>query len=256
MKRKLIYAGLLSTFLFSSSQALPLINGEIYAGYMSQDPTGWIQYKGNAKNDLGLDREGSYFVKAKLELPIILIPNLYLQFVNMDFSGSGRLQRTITIDNKTYTAGANITTDLKMDRYDVGIYYNVPMVNELTAGIVDLEAGINIRIIDFEAKVSDGTRTAKADAVIPLPLLYAGAEIKPPIVDFVSFMAEGKGIRYSDNYYYEFSAELRFKPVGLLVTDPFLAVGYRYERLKIDDIDGNYGDIRIKQPYIALGLMF
>jgi len=174
----------------------------------------------------------------------------------MEFSGSGKLQKTITIDDTTFTANQNISSDLNLDHYDIGIYWNVPFLNLFTAGAIDLEAGINLRIIDFEAKVSDGTRTADASVTIPIPLLYAGAKISPPVFNFVSLVVEGKGIKYDDNYYYDLSAEVRFKPTGLMVLDPFIAIGYRYERLRIDDIDDTFADIKIKQPYIAAGIMF
>jgi outer membrane protein len=260
MRKSLLFSGLLSLGLLTSSNAIPLVDGEFYGGYISQDPSGWFQYKGTGvdiEKDLGLGREGSYFVKAKLEPSIPFVPNIYLQFINMDFSGTGYLQREIEIDGKKYLAGQRVYTDLKMDHYDIGLYYNVPFINTLTAGIVDLEAGLDVRIIDFEAKVTDdANRTAVASATIPLPLLYVGAEIKPPVINFVSVVAEGKGIKYSNNYYYEFSAEVRFKPAGLMVVDPFVAVGYKYERLRVDDIDSTYSDIKIKQPYIAAGILF
>jgi outer membrane protein len=260
MKKSLLLAGLLSTTILTSSNALPLLEGEIYSGYINQDPAGWLQYKGtpvDLNNDLGLGEEGSYFIKSKLNVPIPLIPNIYLQYVNMDFSGTSRLERNITIDNKTYTVGTTVSTDLKLDHYDIGFFYNVPIVDQLSAGFVNMEAGIDVRIIDFEAKVTDGRQVAQTSATIPLPLLYAGFDVYIPNVDFVSLQFEAKGIKYSDNYYYELSSELRLQPVlGMIQAKPFLAVGYRIERLRIDDIDDTYADIRIKQPYIAVGLTF
>jgi len=63
--RKLLLAGLISGFAISTANAVPLFNGELYGGYISQDPSGWLQYKGtpvDLEKDLGFDEEGSYFI--------------------------------------------------------------------------------------------------------------------------------------------------------------------------------------------------
>ncbi|RUM60465.1 MAG: hypothetical protein DSY53_00615 [Persephonella sp.] len=85
-------------------------------------------------------------------------------------------------------------------------------------------------------------------------MLYAGLTINP--FNFLSIVGEAKGITYNDNYYYDFSGELRFKFINAVVFKPFISLGYKIERLRIDDIDNTYGDIRIEQPYVSFGINF
>lgn len=253
MTKKFITGLGLSLAIFGFSTALPLVNGEISVGYMQQKPNGWLQYDGDTvdlKKDLGFDDENKGFVKAKLELPIPLIPNIYLQYIPMDFKGDRNT--TFRFDGKTFTG--NVHSEVTLDHYDIGLYYNVPMISAMTSNVFDAEVGLIVRVIDFEAKVSDGTNSSKTDFTAPIPMLYAGLTINP--FNFLSIVGEAKGITYNDNYYYDFSGELRFKFINAVVFKPFISLGYKIERLRIDDIDNTYGDIRIEQPYVSFGINF
>lgn len=235
------------------ANAVPLFDGELSVGVMKQKPDGWLKYRGNSvdlKNDLGFDDETKFFAKAKIEHPIPLLPNIYLQYIPMDFKGN--TTKTFTFDNKTYSR--NVHTEVQLDHYDIGFYYNIPMVSAMTSGVFDAEVGLLLRIVDFEAKVSDGTNSSSKSLTAPIPMLYGSVTVAP--IDLVSVVVEGKGIRYSDNYYYDFSGELRLTPFNAVVMKPYIAVGYKIERLRIDNADDVYSDIKIKQPYFSVGINF
>lgn len=241
------------TLVLSVANAVPLFDGELSVGVMQQKPDGWLNYRGSTvdlRDTLGFDDKTKFFAKAKIEHPIPFLPNLYLQYTPMDFDGD-RIT-AFTFDRKTYVG--RVHTELQLDHYDIGFYYNLPMVSTMTSGVFDAEVGLFIRVIDFQAKVSDGVRTSTADFTAPIPMLYGSLTINP--IEFVSIVAEGKGITYNDNYYYDFSGEVRLTPFSAVVMKPFISFGYKIERLRIDDIDDVYSDIRIKQPYVAMGISF
>ncbi|WP_457644214.1 TIGR04219 family outer membrane beta-barrel protein [Persephonella sp.] len=244
--------------LFGVSQAVPLFEGEISAGYIKQKPSGWVQYKGDQidlKDDLNLGDETSYFFRAKFEHPVPVLPNVILQYMKMDFSGTGTLTRSFRFGNQVFNISDTINSYVKMDHYDVTLFYNLPFIGLATAGILDVELGLNVRVLDFEASVETLTVNETATATVPIPMVYCGIEISP--VSLFSLKAEGRGIAYGGHSYYDFNGELRIKPITIpMAVDFFVGLGYRYERLKIDDIDDISADIKIKQPYITAGLLF
>lgn len=100
---KKTFSALAVLSLFGLSQAVPLFEGEISAGYIKQKPSGWVQYKGDQvdlKDDLNIGDEDSYFFRAKLEHPVPVLPNVAFQYMKMDFSGTGRITRSFRYGNQ------------------------------------------------------------------------------------------------------------------------------------------------------------
>ncbi|WP_457641474.1 TIGR04219 family outer membrane beta-barrel protein [Persephonella sp.] len=258
--KKSIFSFLGIFSIFGVSQAVPMIEGEVSAGYIQQKPSGWVQYKGDqvdVKDDLKIGDEDSYFFRAKLEHPVPLLPNIAFQYVKMDFSGTGRITKSFRYGNKVVTVGDTVYSNIKMDHYDVTLFYNLPFVGLATAGILDIEFGLNVRVLDFKANVKTETSAIDETASVtaPIPMIYGAIEISP--ISLLSIKAEGKGVAYNGNSYYDLSGELRIKPITIpLAVDFFIGLGYKYERLKIDDIDDVSTDIKIKQPYVTAGLLF
>jgi len=240
-----------------SAYAVPGIDGEISAGYIKQDISGWVNYKGteaDIDNDLKIGTENSFFIRAKLEHPVPLLPNIKLMYERMRFSGDGRVQRSFTFGNVTVNVNERVQTKLDLDHYDIVLFYNLPFINMLQ--VIDGEVGLNIRVIDFYGKVRDVDQNQEDSTsfLVPIPMLHGSLEIKP--VDLFSFLIEANGIAYQGHHYYDVSGELRIKPVKTPVANLFIGFGYKYEKLKIDDIDDTSADIKIKQPYAQLGLLF
>jgi len=253
MFKKFILGLTSSLIALNISTAIPLMDGEVSVGYIQQKPDGWLQYKGDRidlKDNLGLDNENKFFAKAKIEHPIPLLPNIYLQYTPMKFTGDKI--NVFRFDNKVFAG--NVHTELQLDHYDIGFYYNVPMLSALTANVFEAELGLIIRIIDFQAKVSTVGQSSTTDFTAPIPLLYGSLTINP--FEFLSIVGEAKGISYNSNFYYDFSGEVRYQPVSAVVFKPFVAVGYKLERLRIDNVSDVYSDIKIKQPYISIGISF
>ena len=221
------------------------IEGSIGVWY--QDPEGYISYKGDrldVDRDLRYDKKTKAFGRVKIDAPLIL-PNIYLMATPSKFSGT--VQRNFTFGGQSFNANAYY--ELKIDHYDIALYYGVPGLRLLTAGILNVEFGLNARIIDFSAKVVQGQRSASKSATIPVPMVYAGVQISP--VRLVSLEGEFRGITLGSNRYYDTIGRLKVRFFG----PAFVAGGYRQEELKID-----YSDIRskvkINGPFVEAGLQF
>lgn len=247
-----------------SSFALPGLELDVSAGAVGQKPEGVIQYpvpKGDVidiKKDLGLGDETKVFGRVKFEHFLPIIPNIYVQYMPMEFTGSGNIQKNITYGNITFSTNAKVDSNIKLDRFDLGLYWGIPFSGLLTAGILDPEVGINVRVIDFKGTVTGtdilGRQTTESkSATIPVPMVYAGLGVKPPMVP-VSFRGELRGISYSKAKYYDWSVEGRVKPLPMAPV--YISAGYRYEKLKIEDISDIYTNLTVKGPFFMIGASF
>jgi outer membrane protein len=253
--RKFAFWGgtLISLFVFLSPLTASAMGIEAAVGGWRQDPSGDIGYKGeplSVENDLKYDAESRAFARVKIDMPL-LIPNVYLMATPVKFEGDGSKNIGFTFGDKTFAANAPFSSSLKMDHYDVALYYGIPFLKTATLGMLNAEAGLNVRIFDVKAEInqpSTGISESKS-AVVPVPMLYLGAQLKP--VKYLSLEAEVRAIAYSSNHYYDLIGRLKVQPFGPL----FIAGGYRYEEVKVDQSDVK-ANIALKGPFLELGLVF
>ncbi|HUI44978.1 MAG TPA: TIGR04219 family outer membrane beta-barrel protein [Nitrospirota bacterium] len=236
-------------------KAFAFFGVEAGVGYWRQAPSGTLEYKGDSldlKNDLNLGDKNQVFARVKIELPLVL-PNIYLMATPMSFSGTNQLTRPITFGNTTFDANTPIQTKLKMDHYDVALYYPIPLLKTATAGILNAELGLNARQIIFDGsitgKVLGVTETSSKSVTLYVPMIYAGVQVKP--VSAFSIEGEIRGIAYGSNHYYDYIGRLKVMPFGPL----FISGGYRSEQIKIDQSDVKT-DAKFSGPFVEAGVIF
>ncbi len=261
MKKILIFLSVICGISFS----VPFINIEASVGVWNEDPKGYIQYPSNEGNtidierDLGLEKETKISAKVKIELPII--PKIYLQYTDMEFSGRGNVNN-VRFGN--YRFNATVNSNVRAKQYDVGLYYNIPIVQTLSFGTVDPELGVVVKVIDFEATLSGqatevitgqtGQFTEKVSKTVPIPLGYAYLGVNFPFLFGV--WGELKGIKYNNNYFYEYAVGLRVRPLDFGVGHIFVEGGYRYQRLRLKDVADISSDIKIGGLFANIGIGF
>ncbi len=244
------------TVLFISPVRTYALGLEVAAGYWNQAPSGDLQYSGvlgegtnlNLKEDLNYNSKARAYIRIKADLPLFL-PNIYFMATPMKYEGQGSKDFKITFGDKEFKTGASFNSVLKADHYDIAVYYSLPFLNTATAGSLNVELGLNLRIIDFEASISQGAQSESVNYTLPIPMVYAGVQLKP--VDLFSIEAELRGITYGSNSYYDLIARMKVKPVGPV----FIAGGYRYEKIKIDHNDVK-ASMEFKGPFIEAGVSF
>jgi outer membrane protein len=237
------------SLLVLPGSAFAFLGLEVGVGYWKQDPSGTLEYQGTSldlKNDLKFDSKYKPYARVKAELPLIL-PNIYLMATPMEFSGTGN--KTVTFGGQNFTAGFD--SKLKMDHYDIALYYPLPFIKTASLGVLNAELGINARIINFEGTLHQPTTGISTSKKLTLyvPMIYAGIQVKP--TSSFSIEAEGRGIAYSSNHYYDIIGRLKVMPAGPL----FIGAGYRYESIKIDASDVK-ADIKFTGPFVEAGLVF
>jgi outer membrane protein len=257
MKRVRLYAACL---IVLSMIAIPYrafaLGLEAGVGYWKQTPTGSVSYSPNAapgpndtldfKNDLNYESKNSAFVRVKAELPLIL-PNIYFMATPMSFEGDGKKNVQFTFGGTTFNANVPFQSKVKMDHYDLALYYT--FLNMVSLGKINLDLGLNARMIKFEASVTQGATTESKSLSPVVPMVYAGLLIKP--IKAFSIEGEARGIAMGANHYYDFIGRVKIKPIGPV----YIAAGYRSEDVKID-INDVKSTLKVAGPFVEAGVSF
>lgn len=247
--KAVLVVSLLSFILFP--QTASAIGLEAAAGIWSQDPGGDIAYKGatlSLKDDMKYGSKTKFFGRAKIDMPLI-IPNIYLMATPMSFDGSGSKNINFIFGNKTYTGNVPFTSELRLNHYDIAFYYGIPFIKTATLGKLNIDGGLNVRVMDLKAEVTQGGVDEFKSLMFPVPMVYIGAQVKP--ISKLSIEGEIRGIAYSSNHYYDLIGRAKYKFFG----PAFIGAGYRYEDIKVDQEDV-IGNLRFIGPFAEAGVEF
>lgn len=253
--KALICAALLASAVIPGEAAA--IGIEAAVGVWSQEPQGNLSFKGdnlNLGDNLRYSEETRLSGRVKIDMPL-LIPNIYLMATPMEFAGTGQKDVSFVFGDQTFAANTPFSSKLRLDHYDVGLFYSLPFLKTATLDLLNVELGINARMVDLKATMSQSSPVPgiafqeSESAFLVVPMLYAGVQLEP--VKWFSAEAEFRGIVYSGNYYYDVIGRGKIKPFGPL----FIAGGYRYEHVKIDDDDLNVR-AELMGPFGEVGVEF
>ncbi len=254
MKKLVFWGGILCLALMSFTPSNASAMGiEAAVGIWMQEPSGDIGYKGaslSVENELKYDTTSKVFGRVKIDMPLVF-PNIYLMATPMKFDGNGSKNTNFTFGDKTFVGNVPFSSSLKLDHYDLALYYGIPFLKTATLGMFNVEVGLNARIIDGRAEINQPSTgiTESESFTLPVPMIYLGAQFNP--VKFLALEGEARGIAYSSNYYYDFIGRLKVQPFGPV----FAAGGYRYEAVKIDNSDVK-AKTTFKGPFLELGVAF
>jgi outer membrane protein len=226
------------------------IGFEVAAGGWYQDPSGTLAFGPippndflDLEDDLGYDEEMNFLGRVKLDIPFI--PTIYAVATPMKFDGD--VSSSFTFGGQSFTAGAS--SEMKLNQYDIALYYGLPFLETATMGVFNIDLGLDVKIIDFSVEVEQGAIREEENFTLPVPLVYIGMQLKP--LDYLAFEAEGRGIAFEGDHYYDLIGRVKVKPFGPF----FIAGGYRYQDLDFDE-DGVIVDEEIGGPFVEAGLEF
>jgi outer membrane protein len=230
---------------------------EFSLGAWYQQPSGTLSFDKITKaddldleDDLGYDDKWQPIARLKIDMPL-LIPNLYLMYTPLKWSETGSKNVDFSFGGENFQGNVDFDSELKMNHLDVALYYGIPGIRTATADVLNIDLGLNFRFLDFRAEIEQDVIGEKESEsyFLPIPMLYAGAQIKP--LNWIALDLEGRGIYYSNNHYVSLIGRLKVMPFGPL----FVAGGYRYDNMKIDyqDIDV---DADFEGPFAEAGFDF
>ena len=209
---------------------------------------GWVKYKGNeidVKDDLHIDDKTKFQASFEWKHKIKLIPDIKVDYLHVKTSGTGTIVKDITFGDVTFNVNDKVHTDFKADQIDVTFFYN-PVERER----FNVQVGLGFKYLTGHVNLKSLTTGAysNTDYDIPVPYLYASAITK---FSHFRFGIEGKGLTYSGSYFYDWKLK-----GGVEYGRLFANVGYRYERLKIDDVEDLSTDLKIKGIFGEVGVRF
>ncbi len=130
------------------------------------------------------------------------------------------------------------------------------MLKTATAGVLNVELGLNAKIISFDGEITGNAarirKTASISKTLPIPMIYVGIQVKP--ISMLSIEAEVRGIAIGDSHFYDYMGMLKIMPIGPL----YISAGYRAEQIKIasNQVSDVNADIKFGGPFIEVGLSF
>jgi outer membrane protein len=240
--------------LFAAPATSHALGFEAAIGGWEQEPSGDLSYKEGGLLDLeednNYDEESRVMGRLKVDLPLFL-PNIYLMATPMEFDGLGEKDVRFLFGEESFSANLPFYSKVIMDHYDVALYYGMPFLKTATAGILNVELGVNARIIDFSAELEqDATGVEESkDLTFPIPMAYMGVQVDP--LEWLCFEAEGRGFEYQQNRYYDAIGRVKVKPMGPM----FIAGGWRLQKIDVDE-SGVEVEIRFKGPFAEAGVEF
>lgn len=224
---------------------------EAAVGLWHQVPSGNLGYKGNSlsiDDELNLGSENQFMARLKLNLPVFL-PNLYFMGTWTDFTGRGQTSLPFKFGDFTFSNGVPFDSKLQYNHYDIALFYPIPLLKTATLNKLNLELGLDARIVNLRAQVSQQAVTQTEDLTAVVPMLYAGVQIRP--VKYLGIEGEIRGLAIGSEDVFDVIGRVKVKPISLL----FISAGYRYESINIDQ-SGLKADFKIKGPFIETGVEF
>lgn len=230
---------------------------EFSLGAWYQEPSGTLSFDKTTdaddldlESDLGYDDQWKPNGRLKIDMPF-LIPNLYLMYTPMKWSETGSKDVNFSFGGENFQGNVDFNSELKMNHLDAALYYGIPGVQTATADVLNIDLGLNFRLLDFRAEIEqkDIDQKESQSYLLPIPMAYGGVQFEP--VNWLALDLEGRAIAYSNNHWVSLIARLKVMPFGPL----FVAGGYRYDNVKIDyddvDVDADF-----EGPFVEAGFDF
>jgi len=242
MKKAMIGAFAALSMAATSANAIAgLVDIEIGGGVWNASPSGQVTYgKTNPTeidfaDDLNLDDSSNGYVYLRFDHFIPIVPNLRLEQQNYTTTGKGAISTGVTFGDITYTASADTKTDVTLNQQDVILYWGIPGLNALTAGILDIELGIDVKTIDGEITLTSSEGTDTVDFNVPVPMGYAAVLVDIPFIP-VGLEVSSKMISYGDSKIQDTKAKVDVTlPLPIPLVELAFEGGMKQQTIEISD---------------------
>lgn len=200
----------------------------------------------DVEDDLGFDDDTTNFFYVALEHPIPQLPNVRVQYSELDLNQTATLTGDIDFNGISFPAGTDVGTIVDVRQIDTALYY------EFLDNVVSLDLGIAVRYLDGEIAISSAVDSSPVEFQGVLPLLYGKARVDLPLSGFW-VGAEISGAEFDGNSLIDGHLVLGWE-------SPYrigIEAGWRSYRLKLDDFDDvDSADLDVSGPFAAINVHF
>lgn len=245
MKR--VLAGALLAVTASYGSAI-----EFGTGIWQQSVGGSLNDGAVTMNSLGLEGSNDLYFYATVDMPLI-IPNLKIRSQALTASGSG----TFNPDDLNGYAGMSnlpnstqsVNTALDLSYWDVVAHYGLPLP------VMDVDFGLNLRMINGSIALKNGVIDESGDLTLPIPMLHAAVGM--PLPANLSVYGEYNLLPLQGVNVTDFMVKARYVlPVPTLIVDLGIEVGYHDFTIAITDPTDMISDINSKGFFVGVAAEF
>ena len=240
------------SILLSSAVLADIARVEMGVGAWMQSSEGSVSYTDSGANGSYVSSEDDNtqaYVWALIKHPVPIVPNLRLEYVSLEDSGTatGRFE---DFD----IGGVNTSMFYDMKQYDIIPYYNLL---DNTAWIT-LDLGLDIKVIDISYDVDplipfvgySGSET------LAIPLLYVRTRVEIPATD-IGLEADVKYVTTGDSTVYDIRAKVDYTLDFIPLIQPAIEIGYRIQKMDIDESGVDFKiDLEFSGVYAGVMLRF
>ncbi len=248
---KKFFGSLCAAALLTTAVHADFLRVEMGGGVWKQTPSG---YATRTDADGVLNLNGTYtsaekdssemYVWALLKHPVPLIPNLRLEYVSLSDEG----ETTGDVNGMHIPGSAKTKIDTK--QYDVIPYYNL-LDNTFW---ITVDVGLDLKFIQSDGaveQISTFTGYSSTDTAV-IPLVYVRGRVQVPATG-LGAEADVKAITDGTSTVYDVRAKIDYTFDFVPVVQPGVELGYRMEKLRVDD--GTKSQIDLDYQGVYAGIM-
>lgn len=180
----------------------------------------------------------------------LFFPNLYIMTNALSFDVSDHKNIRLQTGSHELVLQDDLDSQITLNEYDLALYYDIPIVRTITADMLNIDLGLNVRAVDLEGSTeNDLLGKSTKSFIIPIPMVFGAFQFQP--LHTLALEAEGRGISLGANKAFSLVGRIRWN----LMDDVYAAGGYRYDKFDID-YQGVLIDTDISGPFFEAGLAF
>lgn len=227
--------------------ATPLFSVNIGAGSWGADYSGELGDFNTDVDDLGFDDDDNTYFYVAFEHAVPVIPQVRFERIGISTSGVGTLTRSFQIDDRVFTVGSEVASDLDLTFNDLVLYYELAV----------FDFGLTFRQFDAEvaAATTDGSLSDNEEVDGVLPMAYLQTKIDLPLTG-VYVTGSVNGISFDDKSVIDYRAAVGYEIDLALVSKLGLEIGYRNFELDLGDEEDFAADIELSGVYFGVNLKF
>ena len=198
----------------------------------------------DVEDDLGFDTETLTQAYLAFEHFVPLIPNIRLQYTDLDFEGNAVLNKRF--DGIDFSG--DVSTEFNMSQTDLIAYWR------LLDNVVNLDIGLQVSLVEGDFSIQQADQSANdsstsADEYIPMGYLSAGIDL--PLTGLSVNAGFSGGGNFDSHRYTDIRASLIYE-LDFIGAE----IGWRKLDLDLDDVSDVDADLSVSGPYIGVSLQF